>query len=54
MSATHATQSTTPQVPVLYLALELSWRTWKLAFTVGAGQPPKIRSIPARETTLLL
>jgi transposase len=54
MSATHATQSTTPQAPVLYLALELSWKTWKLAFTVGAGQPPRIRSIPARGTTVLL
>jgi transposase len=54
MSATHATQFTTPEAPVLYLALELSWRTWKLAFSVGAGQPPRIRSIPARCTTLLL
>ena len=44
MSATHATQSTTPQSPVLYMALELSLATWKLAFTVGSGQKPRIRS----------
>jgi hypothetical protein len=48
MSAAHATQSTAPQAPVLYLALELSWATWKLAITKGAGQPPRIRSIPNR------
>jgi transposase len=48
MSATHATDSTIPTAPVLYLAFELGWTTWKLAFTIGAGQPPRIRSIPAR------
>ena len=36
MSATHATQSTAPQSPVLCMALELSLATWKLAFTVGS------------------
>jgi transposase len=53
MSATQAIHSTPTPSPVLYLALELSWKTWKLAFTVGAGQPPRIRSIPARATVLL-
>src|SRR5262249_51752164 len=48
MSATHTTDSTTLSVPVLYLAFELSSTTWKLAFTIGAGQKPRIRSIPAR------
>jgi transposase len=47
MSATHATQSTAPQTPVLYMALELSLATWKLVFTVGSGQKPRIRSVPA-------
>ena len=47
MSATHATQSTVPQGPVLYMAIELSLATWKLAFTVGSGQKPRIRSVPA-------
>ena len=32
LSATHATDSTTPRGPVLYLA----WNSWKLAFTIGA------------------
>src|SRR5690242_13823451 len=43
MSATDATDSTTEASPVLYLALELSWNCWKLAFTIGAGQKPKLR-----------
>jgi transposase len=29
------------------MALELSLATWKLAFTVGSGQKPRIRSVPA-------
>jgi transposase len=54
MSATHVTDSTTATAPVLYLALELSWTSWKLAFTVGAGQKPRLRSIAARDTDTLL
>ena len=48
MSATHATDPTRATSPVLYLAFELSWTSWKLAFTIGAGQKPRLRSIPAR------
>jgi transposase len=47
MSATHATDSTTPSGPVLYLAFELSRSSWKLAFTTGAGQKPRLRSLAA-------
>jgi transposase len=54
MSATHATDSTTANAPVLYLALELSWTSWELAFTIGAGQKPRLRSIPARDTDALI
>jgi transposase len=54
MSATHATDCTTATAPVLYFALELSWTSWKLAFTVGAGQKPRLRSIPARDTDALI
>lgn len=32
---------------VLLLAFELSARTWKLGFTVGRGQRPRVRQIPA-------
>jgi hypothetical protein len=39
---------------VLYVALELSHTTWKLAFNVGPGRPPRIRSIPARCATLMM
>ena len=54
MSATHTTDSTTATAPVLYLAFELSWTSWKLAFTVGAGQKPRLRSIAARDTDALM
>jgi transposase len=54
MSATHTTQSTATAAPVLYLALELSWNSWKLAFTVGLGQKPRLRTIRARDTAALL
>jgi transposase len=47
MSATHTIQSTPTSAPVLYVAFELSWKTWKMAFTIGAGQPPRIRTVPA-------
>ena len=48
MTATHSANSTVSAAPVLYLALELSWKTWKLAFTTGRGQKPRLRTIPAR------
>ena len=54
MSATHKTRSTAPQSPVLYMALELSLVTWKLAFTVGSGQKPRIRSVSAGALSCLL
>ena len=39
---------------MLYLALDLGTRDWKLAFTVGLGQPPRLKTITARSTTALL
>jgi transposase len=39
---------------VLYFSLELGWRTWKLAFTIGAAQKPRMRTIPARNLEVLL
>jgi transposase len=38
----------TPVSGKLYLALELSQAEWKLGFTIGLGQAPRLRSIPAR------
>jgi transposase len=54
MTATHNQNSTVPTAPVLYLALELSWNTWKLAFTIGRGQKPRLRTIAARNRAALL
>jgi transposase len=39
---------------VLYLAFELSGNSWKLAFTVGLGPKPRLRTIPARDTAAVL
>jgi len=47
MSATHVIDPTTPAAPVLYLAFELGRTSWKLAFTTGAGQKPRLRSLAA-------
>ena len=40
--------------PVLFLAFELREQTWKLGFTLGHGQPPRARTIAARDTQRLL
>ena len=54
MSAAHTVQSTAMASPVLYVAFELGWGSWKMAFTVGAGQSPRIRTVPARSTSSVL
>ena len=53
--ATETVQSTlpTPITEVLYLAFELSQKQWKLGFTIGIGQPPRIRNITARDLNAL-
>jgi transposase len=48
------TQSTATSAPVLYLAIELGWNSWKLAFTVGMGQKPRLRTVVGRSTQELL
>jgi transposase len=48
MAATHKSKITT-NTGVLYLAFELGEREWKLAFTIGMGQKPRLRSMPARD-----
>jgi transposase len=47
MTTTHSVNSTVSHGPVLYLAFDLGSKTWKLAFTVGLGQKPRIRTMPA-------
>src|SRR5215813_6810283 len=53
MTATRDGQSTT-SVPRLHLAFELSWSQWKLAFTIGHGQPARLRTLAARDLAGLL
>jgi hypothetical protein len=55
-TATHSEHYTAmhPTEPVLFLAFELSEKTWKLGFTTGHGQPPRDRSISARHQGRLL
>src|ERR1019366_9632984 len=52
MTATHNSKSTT-KTDVLYVAFELGESDWKLAFTVGMGQKPRLRSMPARDLARL-
>ena len=46
-------QHFTELTSVLYLAFELSSKSWKLGFTIGFGQKPRIRTIAAGDLTLL-
>src|SRR5262249_57531301 len=48
MTATRET-NLTPRIDSLYLAFELGEKDWKLAFTIGLGQKPRLRSMPARD-----
>src|SRR5262245_13200936 len=43
----------TSEQPVLYVALELGWNSWKLAFAAGPGPAPRRREMPARDVTAL-
>ena len=43
----------TANQPHLYMAFELSQKNWLLGFTVGFGQRPRLRSIPARDLVAL-
>lgn len=53
MPATHVPDSTPAAVPTLYLAFELGWTTWNLAFTTGMAQKPRLRTIRARDLDAL-
>jgi transposase len=50
MTMTRTTESTAPTLTAsmtLLLAFELGERGWKLGFTAGMGQRPRVRQIPA-------
>ena len=54
MSATtRFTDPALPEPPALYLAVELSNRSWKLAFSTGHGQKPRFRNVPSRDLDAL-
>lgn len=53
MTAIHEAQVTT-RAARLHLAFELGWSQWKLAFTIGHGQAPRLRTIAARDLAGLL
>lgn len=53
MPATHDSHSTPTAAPTLYLAFELGWSTWNLAFTTGMAQKPRLRSMTARSLEVL-
>jgi transposase len=48
----HSTKQT--QGRVLYLAFELGWNEWKLAFATGPADNPRLRSIGGRNTEAVL
>ena len=49
MSATHDQDRTTPAPAPLYLAFELGWTSWGLAFSTAPAQPARRVTIPARD-----
>ena len=49
MSAIHVFDSTPNAAPKLYLAFDLNWTSWSLAFTTGMAQKPRLKTITARD-----
>jgi hypothetical protein len=43
-----------PTEATLFVAFELSEKTWKLGFTTGHGQKPRERTVPARQQERVL
>ena len=52
MTAAYSVNGST-QGGVLYLAFEVGWTDWKMAFTIGHGQKPRQRRIAARDLVAL-
>src|SRR5262245_436677 len=49
MPATHVPDPTATAPSRLYLAFDLGWTSWDLAFTTAMAQKPRLRTIPARD-----
>jgi transposase len=43
------TRQEAPVAPVLYMAIEIGDRQWKLGFSIGMGQRPRIRVVASRD-----
>jgi transposase len=56
MTATRKQHSTkrTEARGILYLAFDLGWSEWKLAFATGPADNPRVRSVGGRNTAALL
>jgi hypothetical protein len=52
-AVTHHEQENTTEA-TLFVAFELSEKTWKLGFTTGHGQKPRERTVPARSPERVL
>ena len=52
-AATHHANANTTEA-TLFVAFELSEKTWRLGFTTGHGQKPRERSVPARDPQRVL
>jgi hypothetical protein len=52
-AAIHNEHENTPEA-TLFVAFELSEKTWKLGFTTGHGQKPRERTVTARHHGLVL
>jgi len=46
---TTCTSNDTTEKRKFYMAMELSQKEWKLGFSVGPGQAPRLRSVPGRD-----
>ena len=44
-----ATRKEAPVASVLYMAIEIGDRQWKLGFSIGMGQRPRIRVVASRD-----
>jgi transposase len=53
MTATRGVDCIANRQPVLYVAFELGWSEWKLAFSPGAGVAARLRTVGARNLALL-
>jgi transposase len=53
MDRTTRTEESTREGGKLYMALELGWGNWKLAFTSDAGEKPRLRTVDARDLPAL-